>query len=472
VKTKGIIQPILVRPANVVATYLDGEKYELVCGARRYRASKMAGKKNIPAIIRNLSDVNVLEIQTIENDQREDVNPMEQAIGYRRLLECDGYDVAKIAAKTGRSESYVQQRLQLTKLLPEFQEMVLDERLPFSHARLIARIGQDSQKELLSGYEFQGRANEDWEAPDMRSLQDTLNALNRDLSSAAFRKDDASLVPEAGVCTTCPHRTGFNRSLFPDFDPKQDTCLNPVCFQKKQCAFVERKANELEAQGITYKPIYDGNIPWEQQKEAKRLGIVEVWHVHELTPKEVKRMPASDVAIALFVGGKRAGQVIKITDPKNVQGSSDGEARRRSEDRKARAANAAARQIREQLFTKIHADPDHENAIAFLARVFWGRAYNESQKRIAQQLGWQKDKVQYSTRFDKACAKFIASGKQAAQELMIRIAVECTSVPTYGGNLPEELVSDAKAFGVDAKAILKQCQSDLSQKAKKAKASR
>src|SRR6266481_4376171 len=111
IRQHGVLQPILVRPLPKGAA----DTYELVAGARRYRASKLAGRESIPATVRELTDAQALELQVIENVQRVDVHPLDEAEGYAALVELqpDTYTVESIAARVGRSPAYVSGRLRL-----------------------------------------------------------------------------------------------------------------------------------------------------------------------------------------------------------------------------------------------------------------------------------------------------------------------------------------------------------------------
>jgi len=117
IRQHGVLQPVLVRPLP------DGEAdtYELVAGARRFRASKIAKRECIPATVRELTDAQALELQVIENVQRVDVHPLDEAQGYAALIELqpDTYTVEGIAARVGRSPAYVNGRLRLIQLIPE-----------------------------------------------------------------------------------------------------------------------------------------------------------------------------------------------------------------------------------------------------------------------------------------------------------------------------------------------------------------
>ena len=133
----------------------DGEQdfYELVAGARRYRASKLAKRESIPATIRELTDTQCLELQLIENLQRADVHELDEARGYAALMQLqpETYTVETLAEKIGRSEKYVYARLRLMHLIEEVQQAFYIGRLTVAHAFEIARLQPDDQKTRLAG---------------------------------------------------------------------------------------------------------------------------------------------------------------------------------------------------------------------------------------------------------------------------------------------------------------------------------
>ncbi|HEV3026997.1 MAG TPA: ParB/RepB/Spo0J family partition protein, partial [Planctomycetota bacterium] len=142
VKEKGVIVPVLVRPV--------GADFEVVAGARRFRAAKKAGLLEIPAIIRELSDDQALEAQVIENLQRADVHPLEEADGYKALLARKRHTVESLAEQVGKSVSYIWQRLKLTELTGSAQQAFLSDQITAGHAILIARLTEADQKEALA----------------------------------------------------------------------------------------------------------------------------------------------------------------------------------------------------------------------------------------------------------------------------------------------------------------------------------
>lgn len=133
IKEKGVLQPILLR-AVTGRPYM----YEIVAGERRFRASKLAGLSEIPALVKTLNDENAMEIALIENVQRENLNPMEEAAAYQNLMEKCGYDLADVVRLIGKSESYIRNIMRLTNLPESVKAMVERGDLSASAARTIA----------------------------------------------------------------------------------------------------------------------------------------------------------------------------------------------------------------------------------------------------------------------------------------------------------------------------------------------
>jgi ParB family chromosome partitioning protein len=130
IKTHGVLQPILVRPIA------DG-KFEIVAGERRWRAAQRAGLHTIPAVIRELNEVEVVEIAIVENVQRTDLNPLEEAQGFQALIDRFGRTQQEIADAVGKSRPHIANMLRLLALPDDLQEMVRDGRLSAGHARAI-----------------------------------------------------------------------------------------------------------------------------------------------------------------------------------------------------------------------------------------------------------------------------------------------------------------------------------------------
>lgn len=151
IRQKGVLTPVLVRPVPAwdETPGKGGRKYELAAGHRRLRAARAAGVTAIPAMAREMDDAELLELLVVDNNQRKDVHPLEEAQGYQALLGLKGYDVARIAARVGRSVKYVYDRIKLLDLVPNAQKLFLEDRFTAGHAILLARLSAADQKRAI-----------------------------------------------------------------------------------------------------------------------------------------------------------------------------------------------------------------------------------------------------------------------------------------------------------------------------------
>jgi len=236
IKASGVHQPILVRPlpGSRVADTSRGTTHEIVAGERRYRASQLAGLATIPALVRDLDDHQVLEIQLVENLQRDDLTELEEAEGYDTLMQASQLTAEAVGSKIGKSRSYVYGRLKLLDLSVECKHALREGQIDASRALLIARIPDTT---------LQTKALAEATRPDfggqpcsVRALQNWLQAnVMLRLDRATFNPADSTLVIGVGNCTTCPKRTGANPDLFADVQGA-DICTDPVCFHEKEAA--------------------------------------------------------------------------------------------------------------------------------------------------------------------------------------------------------------------------------------------
>jgi ParB/RepB/Spo0J family partition protein len=240
IKDHGVIQPITVRPNP------KGEPlYEIVVGERRWRASRLAGMTDIPAFWRDLTDQQVLEIQIIENLQRNDVHPLEEAEGYRQLMEDHGYTVEQIASKIGKDtqkKSYVYARLKLLDLCQEARNIMYERKLDASTALLVARIPTPGlQKQALQQIAAEGA-----EPMSYRAAKNHIqHNFTISLKQATFSLADASLVESAGSCQDCTKRSGNAPELFGDTEDG-DVCSDTACFHAKKIAHHQQLLENAE----------------------------------------------------------------------------------------------------------------------------------------------------------------------------------------------------------------------------------
>ena len=142
IREHGVLQPILVRPA--------GSKFELIAGERRWRASGMAGRDSIPAIVVDFDEQTALEVSIIENLQREDVSPLEEAVMFRRMTEAFGYSVRQLAQTVGKDKGYVENRLRRTDAPADIKELVSLRKDTLSHAYELMKIGDERKRRRLA----------------------------------------------------------------------------------------------------------------------------------------------------------------------------------------------------------------------------------------------------------------------------------------------------------------------------------
>lgn len=201
IRSKGVLSPLVVRRVN--------GHFEIVAGARRYRAAQRAGLKEIPVRIGVFTDAEAREIQIIENIQRSDVHPFEEAQGFRALLDKEGgeYTIEKIAAKTGKVASFIAKRLKLLDLAQPVADAFTAGHIGVEHALLIAKLVPDMQEKALAhcfdGY-FAANDAERSLVPASRLQAWIEQNVYLSLKSVPFSKDDETLLPEAGSCTNCP----------------------------------------------------------------------------------------------------------------------------------------------------------------------------------------------------------------------------------------------------------------------------
>ena len=135
IRSHGVVQPLLVRRR--------GEGYELIAGERRWRAAKLAGLSRVPVVVKEVPDDQLLEIALIENIQRENLNPIEEAQAYKKLIETVGLTQEALASRVGRDRSYITNYLRLLRLTDDLQQLVIEGRLSTGHARTLLGLSHE-----------------------------------------------------------------------------------------------------------------------------------------------------------------------------------------------------------------------------------------------------------------------------------------------------------------------------------------
>jgi ParB/RepB/Spo0J family partition protein len=229
IEANGLINPVEVR--------LENDNYYLVSGHRRLDAVKQLGNKTIPAILVDIDAETAVSHQVIENLQREDLMPLDEAQAYQKLLDNREADNKTLAYITGKSKRYIAERLQLLNLLPKFQKRVNSGEVSIGVAIELSKLPQNIQKQVPEHH--------------LESLEDIkgfMNWLMKSLDNVNFNKEDTDLYKKAGACSSCPKRTGANRDLFPGLK-KDDQCLDNQCFITKIRKDVEQKFKKMKDEG-------------------------------------------------------------------------------------------------------------------------------------------------------------------------------------------------------------------------------
>ena len=212
IKQHGVLQPITVRKSE--------KDFIIVMGERRYRASKLASKKTIPCIVRTYKNNDVLEVQIIENLQRQDVEPTEEAEAIAYLSE--KYAPTEIAKRLGRTDNFIRQRLKLAGLIDGFKHYVRNGEMTISLGVGVALFEPEEQQMMLE------TMGEDFNAHQINRM---IKDQTYDLEKASFDVKDKKLVPKAGSCVECPFNAANQGNLFGE---GKMVCTKSACFETKK----------------------------------------------------------------------------------------------------------------------------------------------------------------------------------------------------------------------------------------------
>ena len=183
IKEKGIVQPIIVRELN------NAESYEVIAGERRWRAAQIAQLDNVPAIIKNLSDVDALEIAIIENVQRSNLSPIDEATGYQRLIDIYNYTQEDLAQVIGKSRSYIANILRLNNLPAKVKDYLSSGQLTIGHARaLISAENAESLADLIVLKALSVRQTEELVKNPVSAQKKTKNSSRKDKNITELEK--------------------------------------------------------------------------------------------------------------------------------------------------------------------------------------------------------------------------------------------------------------------------------------------
>jgi ParB family chromosome partitioning protein len=279
IKRRGVQEPILLRPiAGAEGTF------EIVFGERRFRASEKAEQETLPAVVREISDDEAYELRIIENLQREDLHPLDEADAFYRLYkkaykEKKSHDdsLTFIAAQVAKSPEKVAQRMKLRDLIDDAKDAFRKGKVLLGHAFQLARLREEEQKKTLQWMLSRGQevqTAKGWKRvhlmPGIPELKLWIQQhIFLDLTSAPFDTADKTLNPKMGACTDCQFRTGNQPKLFGDVR-QASTCTVPECWLGKRNASLVDLAGSIAKElgvksvlkvGIGYSGINDSKVP-------------------------------------------------------------------------------------------------------------------------------------------------------------------------------------------------------------------
>ena len=220
IKEHGVIQPIVVRPL--------GDKYEIIAGERRYKASILAGRNTIPAIVTSLDDKESAEIALIENVQRRDLTPIEEAVSYRKILDMGYLTQEQLALKLGCKQSTIANKLRLLNLDEEVQEALLDEKISERHARSLLKLNKPSDQKFMLQRIVKERLTVRRTDEEIAKLISGANDSSNDSSTKRLPKEnanDSSIIHKN--TSTNPFQLDLDKvELFDINEKKEDEKMN------------------------------------------------------------------------------------------------------------------------------------------------------------------------------------------------------------------------------------------------------
>jgi ParB/RepB/Spo0J family partition protein len=459
VRAHGVLAPVLVREIQV-----DGRlRLEVVAGNRRVAAARLAGLDTIPAVVRYLSDADARVLQLVENLQRQDVTPLEEAAGYRDLLEA-GQTADGVAASVGKSRSYVYGRLKLLDLGKEGREALEGLEFDASVMLLVARMPRAVQAEGLA---FLRKRTPRDGALSFRAARDLLEAeFMFRLSEAPWKLDDAELVPKAGACSACPKRTGNAPDLFGDVKGA-NVCTDGACYRSKVDAHAARAvAAHVEAGGKvlekkTAAKLFEGDkLAWWKAREA---GWIDVDEKHygiggkdgERTWAGLLKSKLPDVTLATDEEGnvhrlakekelQRVGRECGAIAPEKKTPASSGEKRQRE---RAKLKAAVGRAMVEAVLAAAKGASATKVAPIFEAYVLRRMSHDDA-KAVVERRALDRKSLSPRDVVEKAA-------KEAAPfELALEVCAQAGVPYAYDSRLAgPELVAAAKVFGVNLRRV-------------------
>jgi ParB/RepB/Spo0J family partition protein len=470
------MQPILVRP--------DGEKFELVAGERRFRASKEAKAKTIPTISRELTDKEAFELRLIENLQRQDLSEIEEARGYKVMIDKFKYKAEELAGKINKSRAYIYGRLKLVSLCKKGQKALDKREISASTGLLIARIPDDKQQELA----LKKIVQKDWRGHPMTFREAKLHIEEHymvRLKGSGFDRKDAKLVPKAGPCTTCPKRTGNQQEIYPD--TSADVCTDPECYRAKQQANQLVLIEKAKAKGKTVITGKEVKKHWEYSQVKHNSPLITLdkrnyedgnyRSYQELLGKDCPPITLLQTEQGLIptVNQKEADAVL-AKKFKWARQSESRNVRQKAEDRKEAQKKKIQSLVFKESLSQIAAKARGLNVTdkfwLFIAESMVRTMHNSDTVQALvkrREIPFVKAKESWNMEWGKFLLKHLAAASGAeVRSVIVELVVSRGGHRDWNGKLNDSFKEACTMYGVDAVQIEKDIKATAMAKQKKA----
>src|ERR1035437_1102485 len=416
VKKMGVLEPLLVREVLALKPGDLPGRLELIAGHRRLAAARAAGLTEVPVRVLELDEEQALEAAIVENLQRQDVHPLDEAEGFARLIEHHKHAVPDVAARVGKSEAYVYQRLALRRLSPKARKLFVDGLITAAHAVQLVKLEPKQQDAVIKNCRLDG-PHEDERLTARRLAEVIREEFFQDLSSAPWKLTDATLVPAAGPCSACPKRAGEQPGLFADEKVKGETCLDAVCFDAKMKAHLAAVKTALKVDAGR-KSVLEVSTGYEYPRQK---GIL---YAGQFTRVD-KKKPCAFATPAVVVGGKERGQALTVCVDAGCKehharisyGGDEGWKKKQAAEGKKRKAEHASLTLTRDAVVRSFAEgrPIPIEVRRAVAVAIFGTLSNTEQREILEPLGINVAENVYD--FSKPCTKALADANDASLAL-------------------------------------------------------
>ncbi|MNX11321.1 Chromosome-partitioning protein Spo0J [compost metagenome] len=477
----GILQPILCRTHPS-----EPGKLELIAGERRWRAAGIAKLTHVPVRIIAVDNLEMLELQVIENLQRQDLHPIEEAESYEALLAANKdnteYGVNEMAARLKKSRAYIYARLKLCDLQPEARTAFYEDKLSASVALLVARIPV-RELQLKALHEVTTGETEDYYSGDegpmsaRRAAEHIQENYMLELKRAVFPIAQVDLVPTAGPCTSCIKRTGAQPELFTDVE-SADVCTDPTCFDQKKKAHVTKQAEAAEQTGqkVIRGEEAEKIFPGEHSYPRGYVKPEQSSWQHSTGGKSYAEILGDDMPPAVMIENPHSGELIamvpekavfKALADKGIKSSADENRERiKKEEAKAKlerdSRRATLESVHEAVSERISAGEtlQHDDLL-MIAQASMSRLWNDHRPIVCRLWGWDAKDHQAV----RASVDGLSAGQLALLLMEIAIAPEL-AVNSYSTNEPTYLVATAERYGVNPNSAKKALRAEAREKTK------